>query len=69
MVPVTADHCREVFFYPFIKESCIAVLLLGNGPGVREFIHYKEAHTVTHVKEFRCRRIMAHADGIAAHLL
>ena len=50
MVPVTADHCREVFFHPFIEESCIAVLLLGNGPGVREFVHYKEAHTVTHVK-------------------
>ena len=69
MVAVAADHGHEVFFGPFLKEGGVAVLLLGPGPGVGEFVHHQQAHAVAEVQQFRCRRIVGAADGVAAHLL
>ena len=67
MVAVPADEGDEVFLGPVFKEGGVAVLLLGPGPGVGEFVHHQEAHAVAKVQEFRCRRVVAAADGVAAH--
>ena len=69
MVPVPADHGGEVFFRPIVKESGVAVFLFGPGPGVSELVQDKEAHAVAEVQELRCRRVVAGADGVAAHVL
>ena len=67
MVAVPVNHGRQVFPYPLLKELGIAVGLFGIGPGVREFVHHQEAHPVAEVQELRCGRVVAGADGVAAH--
>ena len=68
MVAVSVNEGRQVFLRPLLKELGITVGLFGVGPGVREFVHHQEAHPVAEVQEFRCRRVVAGADGVAAHL-
>ena len=67
VIAVAVNHRHQVLFGPFVEEGGIAVGLFGIGPGVGKFVHYQEAHTVAEVEQLRCGRIMAAADGIAAH--
>ena len=68
VVAVPVDEGHQVFFGPVVKESGVAVVLLGPGPGVRELVHHQETHAVAQVQQFRGGRVVAAADGVATHL-
>ena len=69
MVAVPADQGAEIRLMPVGKEQVIVVPLLAGLPAIKRFVHHDHAQTVTHLQQFGRGRIMAGADGIAAHLL
>ena len=68
MVAVPVDHGLQVFVRPLIEQSGVAVLFLRDCPSVCQLVHHEESHPVAEVEEFRRRRIVGCADGVAAHL-
>ena len=76
MVAVPLDHVGQVLARTGVKPLGIAaafmrigakLLALHGMPFVKRFIHHAEAHFIREVQERRVRRVMAHAQRIAAH--
>src|SRR5580765_8818026 len=69
MIAVAADECADVFFVPIRKEEVVIVAGLAANPAIEGFVHDDEPETIGDVEQFRSRRVVAGANGIAAHLL
>ena len=72
MIAVARDHVGQVARSPLVEVAVVAVLRrlrFGLAPLVEGLGHHQEAHAVAEVEELGCVRIVAGADGVAAHLL
>ena len=69
MIPVAEDHARDVPLPPFVEMDVVGVALLdlGHAPFVEGLVHDQESQLVAEVEELRGGRIVAGADGVAAH--
>src|SRR5258708_26279274 len=71
MVAIALNKISHVTFEPFVKVIAVTMgadLALGHLPFVEGLVHHQESHAVTQVQKFRGVRIVAGANGIAAHL-
>ena len=81
MIAVSEDHGRQILFMPLGKILKIALMLrriyvvsggpfvFGVFPFVKGFVHHQKAQSVAQVIQLRHMRIVAGADGVAAHFL
>src|ERR1035437_445602 len=69
MISVAAYHSFNVFYVPCIEYQVVIFWFLTNSPGVECFDHNQKSHFVTKIYQFRGRRVVACADGIATHFL
>ena len=69
MIAVAAELRAPVLLVPVIEQQMIIIFGFAALPAVEGFVHHHHAETVAHIEQFRRGRIMAGADGIAAHLL
>ena len=68
MVSISFYQIREISLVPLIKETGIVAIRFLAAPHIETLIHHEEAHRITHVQQFRSRRIMTAADGIHTHI-
>ncbi len=70
VVAITADQGPRILLMPLVEQVIPAVVVarLGLTPGVEHLVQDHEAHAVGKVEQFRGRRVVAGAEGIAAHL-
>ena len=69
MVAVAADERAHVLLVPVGEEQVVIVRRFCPDPAIESLIHHDEAHSVAKVQQLRRGRIVAGADGVAAHLL
>ena len=70
MVAVAADQRAQILFVPEIEQVAAAVIIapLVLPPGIEGFVQDQETHLIGQVQQFRRGRIVAGADGVAAHV-
>ena len=69
MIAVAAEFRAPVLFVPVVEQQVIIVLRLAAFPAVERFVHHHHAQAVAQIEQFRRGRIVAGADGVAAHFL
>jgi hypothetical protein len=69
VVAVAADEGAGVGLGPIGEDAAVIVGGFGAAPGVEGFIEDDEAHLVGEFEKLRRGRIVAGADGVAAHVL
>ncbi len=67
VVSVPADPASHIPLVPLFEKTGVIIFRLRPLPHVESLIHHKEPHPVRHIHKCRVRRIMAGADGVAAH--
>ena len=67
MIAVAQHQVGEVALMPLVEEAGIVVLCLTASPHVEALVHYDDAHSVAHVQQLGCGRVMRAADGIDTH--
>jgi hypothetical protein len=67
MIAVAAKFRAPVFFMPVVPQQVIIVPLLAVFPAVERFVHHHHAQAVAQIEQLRRGRIVAGADGVAAH--
>ena len=69
MIAVAAQLRAPVLLVPVVEEQMIIVRPLAALPAIKRLVHHQHAHPVAQIEQFRRGRIVAGADGVAAHLL
>ncbi len=69
MIAIAIEHARQVALAPLVEEAAVAVRRLARLPFVKGLVHDHEAHRVAEVQQGRIGRVVARADGVAAHAL
>ena len=69
MIAVAAEFRAPVLLVPVVEQQMIIVLRLAVFPAVERFVHHHHAQAVAQIEQFRRGRIVAGADGVAAHFL
>ena len=68
MVAVPADERAQVLLVPVREDEVEVERRLLPHPDVEGLVHDQEAHPVGQLEQLRRGRIVARADGVAAHL-
>ena len=69
MITVAPDKVGEVALMPFVEEAGIVVLCFLSAPHVEAFVEDDDTHSVAHVEQLRCRRVMSASKGVDTHFL
>ena len=68
VVAVAPDHVGQIPLMPRLEILMIVIPQLLLFPNIKRLVHHQEAHAVAHLVKFGLARIVARADGIAAHV-
>lgn len=69
MIAVAAQHRAQIGGMPLPKHQMKIQRGLLHLPTVEHLVHHQQTHAVGQVEQFGRRRVMAHANGVGAHLL
>ena len=69
MIAVAAQFGAPILLVPVVEEQMIIVFGFAAFPAVEGLIHDDHAQAVAEIEQFRGGRIVAGANGVAAHLL
>ena len=69
MIAIAIEHAHQVALAPLVEEAAVALRRLAGLPFVEGLVHDHEAHRVAEVQQGRIGRVVARADGVAAHAL
>ncbi len=69
MIAVAAEFGAPILLVPVIEEQMIIVFGFAAFPAIEGLIHNEHAQAVAEIEQFRGGRIVAGANGVAAHLL
>ena len=68
MIPVAADERAQIRLVPVREDEMKIQRGFLPLPAVEDFVNHEETHLVGQFQQFRRRRIVTHANGVAAHL-
>ena len=63
---ICAPH---ILFVPVIEKKMVIIWRLATPPAIEHLVHHKGTPFVSQFEQFRRRRIVARANGVAAHVL
>ena len=69
MIAVAADLRAQVLLVPVGEEEVVIQFVLALKPAVEGLVHHDKTHFVGQFEQLRRGRIVAGADGVAAHVL
>ena len=69
MIAVPAQFGAPILLVPVVVKQMIIVFGLAAPPAIERLVHHHHAHAVAQIQPFGGGRVVAGADGVAAHLL
>ena len=69
VIAVALKHGAEILLVPIGKEEVVVVLRFPRCPAIEGLVHHDDAQAVADVEQFRRRRVVAGANGVAPHFL